>query len=48
MNNTMVYNEKERDKKFSIKEVDWVICTSNTNIQSKVLQRIPDDRLKTL
>lgn len=43
MYNTVVYNEAERDKKVSIKALDWVIGTSNTNIQSKVLQRIPDD-----
>lgn len=41
--NTVVYNEAERDKKVSIKAIDWVIGTFNTNIQSKVLQRIPDD-----
>lgn len=48
MYNTVVYNEAERDKKVSMKALDWVIGTSNTNIQSKVLQRIPDDSSKTM
>ena len=46
--NTSVFNKAKPENKVSIAAIDWVIGSSNPTIQTKVLQRIPDDSSKSM
>lgn len=46
--NTSVFNKAKQENNVSIAAIDWVIGSSNPTIQTKVLQRIPDDSSKSM
>lgn len=46
--NTCVYNAAEEDSKIIVNAIDWVIGSTNPDLQAKILMRVSDDSSKTM